>query len=98
VSASVIQERQRERLQVEPEVPFGVVRVESVALDAVLAESALHRLNWLSLTLENGAPQVANRGSAANVRRSARDRFGSGHRSISHHSVYQTTCFVVRNF
>jgi hypothetical protein len=38
VSLSVVQERQRERLQIEPSDRFGVIGIQAVPLDAVLAE------------------------------------------------------------
>ena len=38
MSLSVVQERQRERLQIEPSDRFGVIGIQAVPLDAVLAE------------------------------------------------------------
>ena len=38
VSASVIQQPKRERLQVEPGDPFAVFRIQAMALDAMLSE------------------------------------------------------------
>ena len=38
MSASIVQERQRERLQIEPSDRFGVLGIQAVPLDAVLAE------------------------------------------------------------
>jgi hypothetical protein len=74
-SASVVQERQRERLQIEPADSFSVGGIESVALNAVLSELAqvpIAKVNQRHAPITIGSP-------AANVSLGTRKRLGDGH-------------------
>ena len=65
---AIIQQRQRERLQIKPAHPFGVARIQAMPLDAMLSESATE-LTKLALaeTGERHAP-ITVRAAIANVR------------------------------
>ena len=92
--ASCVQQRQRERLQIEPCESFGVVGIEPMPLDAVLAELIEMAVTQ---TRQRRAP-VAVRYSAANVSLGTWTRFGMGHRRILQPLVYQMNLSIVGNF
>jgi hypothetical protein len=80
---SVVQERQRKRLQVEPCEPFGVIGIKPMPFDAVLAELVTASVPFAFAEPGQRSPPITIRASAANVSLGTCEGRGNGHRSTS---------------
>jgi hypothetical protein len=83
VSASLVQQRQRERHQVEKCDPLGVVGIQAVSLDAVLAELTTASAHFGFAEIGQWGTPITVRGSTPNVSLGGGQGFGICHREPS---------------
>jgi len=93
----MIQQRQREHLQIEP-AKSGVLGAQPMRLDTVLPETPPAPPQLLLAQIENGYTAVAIGCPAANVSFCTGKRSGIGHRKGLRPLEYHTRLCAVRNF